>query len=61
MAWNICPRRLEADMESRGERIVESPTEARAGVTGHGVRYVLIYGTLGVIAAFAVVLFYFFV
>jgi hypothetical protein len=61
MAWNICPRRLEADMEARGDRIVARPTEARAGVTGQGVRYVLIYSTLGVIAAFAIVLFYFFV
>jgi len=48
-------------MQARGDRIVESSTEARAGVTGHGARYVLVYSTLGVIAAFAIVLFYFFV
>jgi hypothetical protein len=32
---------------------VVSTTEARSGVTGHNVRYVLIFGLLGVIAAFA--------
>jgi hypothetical protein len=35
-------------------RIVESTTEARAAVTGHNVRYVLIVGTLAVIALFAI-------
>ena len=30
------------------DRIVESKTEARAGVTGHNVRYVLLIGTLAV-------------
>lgn len=29
---------------------------ARHGVTGHGVRYVLLFGLLGVIVAFAVLL-----
>jgi hypothetical protein len=48
-------------MESSGNRIVENPTQARAAVTGHNARYVLIYGTLGVIAAFIIVFFYFFV
>ena len=48
-------------MESRGGRIVESETEARAGVTGHNVRYVLAFGTLGVIAAFVIVSLYFFI
>ena len=37
------------------ERIVESTTEARAGVTGHNVRYILVISTLAVIALFAVV------
>ena len=35
-------------------RIVESTNEARAGVTGHNVRYVLLIGTLVVIVLFAV-------
>ena len=35
--------------------VVESTTEARAGVTGHNVRYVLIFGLGGVIVAFLVV------
>jgi hypothetical protein len=38
-------------------RIVESTTEARAAVTGHNVRYVLVISTLAVIALFAVVYF----
>jgi len=36
-------------------RIVETPTEARAGTTGHGVRYVLGIGIVAVIVAFAIV------
>jgi len=36
------------------DRIVESTTEARAAVTGHNVRYVLVISTLAVIVLFAV-------
>ena len=36
-------------------RIVESTTEARAAVTGHNVRYVLVISTLAAIVLFAVV------
>ena len=39
--------------------VVETTTQARAGVTGHNVRYVLIFGLGGVIVAFAVLLWYF--
>ncbi|HXR37352.1 MAG TPA: hypothetical protein VN754_15450 [Candidatus Binataceae bacterium] len=35
-------------------------TEARQGVTGHNVRYVLVWGTGGVIVAFVIVYFLFF-
>ncbi|HET7803945.1 MAG TPA: hypothetical protein VFL53_06875 [Pseudolabrys sp.] len=35
-------------------RIVENTTEARAAVTGHNARYVLVIGTLAVIVLFAV-------
>ena len=35
--------------------IVESTTEARAAVTGHNVRYVLVISTLAVIVLFAIV------
>jgi hypothetical protein len=41
-------------------RIVESTTEARAGVTGHNARYVLLASTGGVIVLFALVGWYFF-
>jgi hypothetical protein len=33
--------------------------EARAGVTGHHVRYVLAFGLLGSLIAFVVIIFYF--
>lgn len=36
-------------------RIVESTDEARAAVTGHNVRYVLLIGTPAVTVLFAVV------
>jgi hypothetical protein len=39
-------------------QIVESTTEARAGVTGHNVRYVLVISTFSVIVLFAVVYFF---
>ena len=37
--------------------VVESTTEARGAVTGHNVRYVLVYSTLAAIFLFAVVYF----
>lgn len=42
------------------ERVVESATEARAGATGHNVRYVLVIGTVSVIVLFAGIYMYFF-
>ncbi len=36
-----------------GDHIVETATEARAGVTGHHVRHVLAWSTLAVIVLFA--------
>ena len=39
---------------TENDRIVESTTEARACVTGHNVRYVLLIGTLAVIVLFAI-------
>ena len=39
--------------------VVETTTEARAGVTGHNVRYVLFFSLIGVIVAFAAVFWYF--
>ena len=46
--------------ETQNDRIVETPNEARAGVTGHNVRYVLAFGTAGAIALFAIVFLYYF-
>ena len=47
-------------MERQGNRIVESTTEARAGVTGQNARYVLVASTLGVAVLFAAVYLYYF-
>lgn len=41
-------------------QVVETTTEARAGVTGHNVRYVLLFGTVGVAALFVIVFLLFF-
>jgi hypothetical protein len=46
--------------ERHGEQTVETTTEARQGVTGHNVRYVVILSTVGVIVAFVIVYFLFF-
>ena len=47
-------------MEREGNRIVETAAEARGGVTGHNVRYVLAAGTVGVVVLFVGVYLYFF-
>jgi hypothetical protein len=39
--------------------VVKSTDDARAGVTGHGVRYVLGFGLAGVVLAFVVMAAYF--
>jgi hypothetical protein len=44
--------------DSESEAVRGSPAdEARAGVTGHNVRYVLAFGLAGAIVAFAIVSF----
>jgi hypothetical protein len=43
-----------------GDHVVESTTEARQGVTGHNVRYVLVFGTLAAVIGMVVVYFMFF-
>ena len=45
--------------ERHDERIVETAVQARQGVTGHNVRYVLAFGSCGVIAAFVIIYIYF--
>jgi hypothetical protein len=47
-------------MNNRDQRIVKSATDAREGVTGHNVRYVLIVSVVGVILAFGALWLYFF-
>ena len=47
-------------MEREGNHIVETPTEARAGATGHNVRYVLANAMLGIVVLFAAVYLYYF-
>ena len=42
------------------ERIVKTAVQARQGVTGHNVRYVLAYSIGGAIVAFLIIYFLFF-
>jgi hypothetical protein len=46
--------------ERYDDRNVETAIQARQGVTGHNVRYVLAFGICGVIAAFVIIYFLFF-
>jgi hypothetical protein len=46
--------------ERHGAQIVETTTEARQGVTGHNVRYVLAFGIGGVVVTFVILYFAFF-
>jgi hypothetical protein len=48
---------MPAEEEEKPE--VLNTDEARQGVTGHNVRYVLAWGIFGVVAAFAVVLLFY--
>ena len=41
--------------QRHGEKIVETKVEARQGVTGHHVRYVLGYGLVAIVVAFSIV------
>ena len=53
--WRRAMNRTETEAP-----IVRTATEAREGVTGHNVRYVLLFGTAAVIVIFAALwLFYF--
>ena len=53
MPDKIAPEYKEADRRSGPNQ--ENTERARAGVTGHNVRYVLSFGLLAVIIAFAIV------
>ena len=46
--------------EIENDHIVQTPNEARSGVTGHGVRYVLATSTIGGAVAVLAVLAWFF-
>ena len=41
-------------------QVVKTADQARAGLTGQGVRYVLAFGTAGVVALFVTVYLYYF-
>ncbi len=53
------PRSAEQS-SGTGKPIEKSANEAREGVVGHNVRYMLLFGLAGVIVAFAIVYGYFF-
>ena len=45
----------EAAAQTSNRPVVEDATAARAGVTGHNVRYVLLVGLVAVVVAFAAI------
>lgn len=49
--------RLSMSHTDKDKPEIVSTTEARSGVTGHNVRYVLAFGLAGVIIAFVLLLF----
>jgi hypothetical protein len=53
-------RELDGRTDASPGRPAKTSTEARQGVTGHNVRYVLGFGVLAIIVAFAVVYGYYF-
>jgi hypothetical protein len=59
--WNAADRAPEytgaagAKVSTDTHPAVESRTEARQGVTGHNVRYVLLFSVVAVVIAFAVI------
>jgi hypothetical protein len=54
--WDTKQARREAAAEPDSDRpVVETPTQARAGVTGHNVRYVLLFGLGAAVLAFALI------
>jgi hypothetical protein len=42
------------------ERIIETTVQTRQGVTGHNVRYVLAFSTIGAVVALIIIYFLFF-
>jgi hypothetical protein len=52
--YNDAAREAQPIRPSRPRTVVPTP-QARQGVTGHGVRYVLVFGIAAVVVAFAIV------
>jgi hypothetical protein len=46
--------------ERHGDQIVETTTEARAAQSGTGLRWVLLFGTVGIAIIFALLWLYYF-
>ena len=59
--WNAADRAPEypagagEKVSTQNHAATQTATEAREGVTGHNVRYVLLFGTGAIIIAFAVI------
>jgi hypothetical protein len=51
-------RKMQNQIDQERAPVIETTERARQGKTGQGVRYVLIFGTLGVLLAFALVFFF---
>ncbi len=48
--------RIEQGTSGDDRKVVAGKDEARQATTGHNVRYVLLFGILGVVVCFAIIL-----
>ena len=64
MAWMDAPfvqtMATRLNQETVETPVVRTTTQAREGVTGHGVRYVLLISTAAVVVLFAAIWLYYF-
>jgi hypothetical protein len=56
----MATRRNQTRLKIVETPVVRNTTQAREGVTGHGVRYVLLISTAAVVVLFAAIWFYYF-
>jgi hypothetical protein len=57
--WFVVVKQVVMSQQGR-ERIVETTVQTRQGVTGHNVRYVLAFSTIGAVVALIIIYFLFF-
>ena len=50
---------MNPDAEAKPESVIKNTIRTRGAVTGHNVRYVLVFGLVGTIIAFVIIAIYF--